>query len=227
MAEKAESEFRPPQPAKKAPAELPEMEGAPLPPTPPLQLPSDPAEAERVLAQYWQEMAAWKQREDAWRLQYWQRYDKVRAERQAKDQEAARALTERLAKNREAAKNLPAEFLASLPLPPRWLAATRAERERDQREYEHKLTVWEQQCQILLRQRELERRLEERKTAPTEQPGPQVLQALQLLRGWWPDGTIPSDMTDLKLHRKAKKQGGVAPSRQSFMRARPLLKSSG
>lgn len=162
MAEKAGSESRPPQPAKKAPAELPETEvAAPLRPTPPLRLTYDtPEETERVWAQYERDQVAWKQREDAWRLQYWQRYDKARAERQAKDQEAARSLAERLAKDREAAKDLPAEFLLALPLPPRWLAATRAEKERDQREYDHKLAAWERECQMLLRQRELERQIE-------------------------------------------------------------------
>jgi hypothetical protein len=104
MVEKADPESRPPQPAKKAPAELPETDDPPpLRPAPPLRLTYDtPEETDRVWTQYHRDVAAWEQQYPAWLQRYRQRQDKARAERQAKKQEEARANAERLAKDREA-----------------------------------------------------------------------------------------------------------------------------
>lgn len=70
----------------------------------------------------------------------------------------------------------------------------------------------------------------------TSTHGRQVMLALRLLREWWSDGNIPVDMNDSKLRRKAEKwteaeskrlgESIVAPSRQSFTRARVLLAKS-
>ena len=92
---------RPSRSVKKAAAELPELEAAPLAPTPPLQLPS-PEEWERVWAQYEQKQAAWKTQYDAWLQRCRERSEKARAERLAKERKAAKAFAERLAKEREA-----------------------------------------------------------------------------------------------------------------------------
>jgi hypothetical protein len=101
-------------PAKKASAEPPETDAAPVRPSPPARLTYDtPEETARVRAQYEQDQAAFTRDYPAWRSRYLERVAKARAARQAeereaanarqaKDQEAARALAERLAKDREA-----------------------------------------------------------------------------------------------------------------------------